>query len=58
MSLPGLNFQSAWNNKETMDYEGQKFYVISRKDLITSKRASDRKVDLADVRLLELPSED
>jgi hypothetical protein len=52
---PGLNFQEAWNHRETMTYQGQTFYVASKKDLISSKRASGRDFDLEDVRLLELP---
>lgn len=52
---PGLNFQEAWEHRETMTFQGQIFYVLSKKDLISSKRASGRDVDLEDVRLLELP---
>ena len=50
---PGLDFAMAWRNRQTMEYEGQKFFVASRDDLIASKRAAGRAVDLADVRLLE-----
>ncbi len=39
----------------TMQYQGQSFYVVSREDLIASKKAAGRAVDLEDVRLLELP---
>ena len=53
-STPGLRFEDAWRNRETMEYEGQAFYVVSRDDLIASKRAVGREVDLEDVRLLEL----
>lgn len=53
-STPGLLFEEAWQNRETMNYQGQSFYVASRDGLIASKRASGRKVDLEDVRLLEL----
>ena len=52
---PGLNFQEAWEHRETMTFQGQIFYVLSKKDLISSKRASGRDVDLENVRLLELP---
>ena len=38
-----------------MSYQGQNFYVVSKEDLILAKRSSGRKVDLEDVRLLELP---
>ncbi len=51
---PGISFQEAWKRKETMIFEGQAFYVASKKDLISSKRASGRDIDLEDVRLLEL----
>ena len=57
-STPGLKFEDAWEHRETMDYQNQKFYVASRDDLIASKRASGRSVDLEDVRLLELKSKD
>jgi hypothetical protein len=36
-----------------MRYEAEEFYVVSKPDLIASKRASGRPVDLDDVRLLE-----
>ena len=53
-STPGLTFQDAWSRRETMDYQGQKFYVASRQDLMASKRAAGRPRDLEDVRILEL----
>ena len=53
-STPGLEFTRAWDRRETMGYQGQTFYVASRADLIASKRAAGRAVDLEDVRLLEL----
>lgn len=56
-STPGLLFEDAWQNRETMNYQGQSFYVASRDDLIASKRASGRKIDMEDVRLLELGNE-
>ena len=56
-ATPGLRFDEAWRNRETMEYQGQAFYVVSRDDLIGSKRAAGRDVDLEDVRLLELGNE-
>ncbi len=53
-STPGLVFSDAWNNRETMEYQKQKFHVVSKADLVASKRASGRAVDLEDVRLLTL----
>ena len=34
--------------------QGQTFFVVSKSDLIASKRAAGRAVDLADVRMLEV----
>jgi hypothetical protein len=57
ISTPGLKFDTAWERKQSMKYQGQTFYVVSLDDLISSKRAAGRKVDLEDVRLLELPDD-
>lgn len=51
---PGLQFEQAWQRRHGMDYRGQPLQVVSRQDLIASKRAAARPVDLEDVRLLEL----
>ena len=53
-STPGIVFDKAWQRRKTVSYHGQTFYILSRKDLIASKRAAGRPVDLEDVRLLEL----
>lgn len=53
-STPGLEFKAAWNNREVMVYQGQKFFVVSKGDLIASKIAAGRAVDLEDVRLLTI----
>jgi len=58
LSTPGLQFEKSWSRKQTMQYQGQKFYVVSIEDLIRSKRAAGRDVDLEDIRLLELPNDD
>ena len=50
---PGIEFESAWENRETLVYQDQKVEVLCRKDLIRSKRAAGRDVDLEDARLLE-----
>jgi len=57
ISTPGLQFETAWKRKQTMQYQRQIFYVVSLDDLIRSKRAAGRSVDLEDVRLLELPED-
>lgn len=53
-TTPGLLFEEAWRNRETMEFQGQIFQVVSQEDLLASKRAAGREVDLEDVRLLEL----
>ena len=57
IATPGLEFEKAWERKQTMKYQGQSFFVVSLDDLIRSKRAAGRDVDLEDVRLLELPDD-
>ncbi len=53
LDIPGLDFATAWANRETMYAGKQAFYIISKVDLITSKLASGRKKDLADVAALQ-----
>ena len=57
-STPGIEFESAWRHRKTVAYQGQEFFILSKEDLIASKRAAGRKVDLEDVRLLELPEDE
>jgi hypothetical protein len=57
-STPGVNFQDVWQRRQIMNYHGQEFYVLSKNDLISSKRAAGREVDLEDVRLLELTEDE
>lgn len=54
-AVPGVGFEDVWSRRETMSYQGQAFFVLSKPDLIASKRAAGRPVDLEDARLLELP---
>jgi len=51
-STPGIEFEGAWRRRVTMNYKGQVLEVVSLADLIASKRASGRAVDLEDVRIL------
>jgi hypothetical protein len=55
---PGLDFQDAWRHRKTVTYQGQDFFIVSREDLIASKRAAGREVDPIDVRLLESRDQD
>ena len=52
-STPGLTFADAWLRRLPMEHQGQVFYVVSREDLIASKRAAGRKIDLEDVDALD-----
>jgi hypothetical protein len=54
---PGVTFNDAWSHHKTINYQGQEFFILSKEDLIASKRASGREIDLEDVRLLELPDD-
>lgn len=54
-STPGIQFLDAWQRRKTISYGGQEFFILSKDDLIASKRAAGRSIDLEDVRLLELP---
>jgi hypothetical protein len=53
-STPGLRFNDAWQNREVMSYQAQEFFVVSKSDLIASKIAAGRDIDLEDVQLLKL----
>ena len=53
-STPGINFADAWTHRKTVTYQGQDFFILSKQDLVASKRAAGRPVDLEDVRLLEI----
>jgi len=56
-STPGILFPDAWLRRKTVKYQGQDFFILSKADLISSKRAAGRPVDMEDVRLLELEEE-
>ena len=50
---PGLAFGDAWKRKTTMTFRGTEFYVASLEDVIASKRAAGREIDVDDARLLD-----
>jgi len=52
-ATPGLVFEEAWQRRVEMTYKDQLLLVVSRADLIASKKAAGRVVDLEDVRLPE-----
>ena len=57
-STPGLDFETAWRRRATMNYQGEPFFVVSRKDLVASTRAAGQDVDLQDAEMLESAGED
>lgn len=50
---PGINFDDAWERKKEIDYHGQPVLIVCREDLISSKNAAGRDIDLKDVESLE-----
>ena len=52
-STPGIRFEDAWKRRVEMSYEDAPFYVASKSDVIASKRAAGRPIDLEDARILE-----
>jgi hypothetical protein len=57
-STPGIDFREAWERRKEVVYEGQAFFVVTKEDLISSKKGAGRDIDLQDVRLLELPEDE
>ncbi len=55
---PGISFQDAWRRRKTVTYQGQDLFIVSKEDLIASKQASGREVDLEDIHMLELPDQE
>ncbi len=53
MSIPGIEFDQAWNNREAVELDDLKLLFISRADLIRSKEASGRPQDKIDVEKLK-----
>ncbi len=55
---PGVTFSTVWKRREQMKFHDQYFWVISKQDLVASKLAAGRPIDLDDVRLLSLEDKD
>lgn len=49
MSLPGVEFEEAWKNREAVELDGLEILFISRRDLIMAKKASGRPQDKIDL---------
>jgi hypothetical protein len=57
MGIPGIDFESSWQNRNEIEFDGLSVPFISKQDLIVSKKASGRPQDLIDAELLEHPNE-
>jgi hypothetical protein len=53
MSIPGVDFDEAWENREVIELNDLKIYFISRSDLIRAKEASGRPQDKIDIEKLK-----
>jgi hypothetical protein len=53
MSIPGIEFEEAWENREIAEVDAIGILFISRTDLIRAKEASGRAQDLIDMNLLK-----
>jgi hypothetical protein len=49
MSISGIDFDEAWENREVVEFDDLKIYFISRSDLIRAKEASARPQDKIDI---------
>ena len=52
-SLPGLDFNTAWERRTTIDFDGEPVPVIAREDLLLAKAAAGRVRDRRHARALE-----
>jgi hypothetical protein len=53
MSIPGLEFPSAWHQKVLASYGGEPIHIVHIDDLIKAKKTMNREQDRLDVRSLE-----
>jgi hypothetical protein len=53
MSLEGLDFETAWDNRKTDRFRDVPVHYISRDDLIKNKKLAGRYQDLADIENME-----
>jgi predicted nucleotidyltransferase len=54
-SVPGLDFNPAWDRKLAVDFGGETAPVLSRADVLASKKATGRARDRRDVKRLTHP---
>ena len=53
MSIPGIEFDVAWKNRQVVELDNLKVFFISRSDLIQAKEASGRPQDKIDIEKLK-----
>lgn len=53
MSIPGIEFDEAWKNREVVQLDNLKILFISRSDLIQAKEVSGRPQDKIDIEKLK-----
>jgi len=53
MSIGGLDFAEAWQNRVESTYEGVPIHIIGKADLIAAKRQAGRPQDLLDIDQLQ-----
>jgi Nucleotidyl transferase of unknown function (DUF2204) len=56
-TVPGLDFETSWARRVTVDVDGVAVPFVGREDLLTNKRAVGRPQDRRDVRALERAAE-
>lgn len=54
MSLEGINFAMAWENRKSDEFRGVAVHFIGKDDLIRNKKLAGRYQDLADVENMQL----
>jgi hypothetical protein len=52
-TIPGVDFEAAFADRLSIEWDGVAVNVIGREDLIRAKRAAGRERDLRDLRALE-----
>jgi hypothetical protein len=57
-TISGVDFETAWNHRTTLEIDGLSIPCIGRADLVANKRAVGRPRDLADVAELEADDPD
>ena len=53
MSIPGIEFDEAWQHRKAVELDDHKILFISRSDLIRAKEASGRPQDKIDIERLQ-----